>query len=162
SVASVEDCAGFFNQALDETLAPDPSAARRMNAVAWRLGIVDWRGHVKAIADRARENAVSPDALAAMGRRSADDMLACFPKPEEGDWDVEFFTAVRRALDEIDLDVDTTNGTREYHDWLKGAIYALRRPPAPWSLWISASKRSARAKSDHIAAKVRAAAAAYD
>jgi len=162
SVASIEDCAGFFNQALDETLAPDPTAARRMNAVAWRLGIDDWRGHVKVIADRARENAVSPDALTAMGRCSADDMLAHFPRPEEGDWDTPFFTAVRHALDEIDLDVDTTNGTREYYDWLKGAIYSLRRPPVQWSLWVTASKKTARAKSDHIAAKVRAAAAAYD
>ncbi|HEX6993439.1 MAG TPA: UvrD-helicase domain-containing protein [Gammaproteobacteria bacterium] len=162
SVASIEDCAGFFNQALDETLAPDPAAARRMNAVAWRLGIDDWRGDVKTIADRARENAVSPDALAAMGRRSADDMLAHFPKPEDRDWDGALFTAVQTALDEIDLDVDTTNGTRGYYEWLKGAIYGLRRPPVPWSLWITASKSSARAKSDHIAARVREAAAAYD
>src|SRR5690606_6136234 len=83
SVASLEDCAGFFNQALDETLAPDPEADRRNNAVAWRLGIVDWRSDVKSIADRARDNAVEPGALIEMRRRCAHDMLSRFPKPED-------------------------------------------------------------------------------
>ena len=162
SVASLEDCAGFFNQALDETLAPDPEAVRRMNAVAWRLGIMDWRSDVKSIADRARDNAVAPGALIEMGRRCAHDMLSRFPKPEDRDFDGAFFDAVRTALDEIDLDVDTTGGTRDYYDWLKGAIYSLRRPPVRWSLWLAASKKSARVKSDASAAKVRSAAAAYD
>src|SRR5690606_24084590 len=53
SVASVEDGASFFNQALDDVLAPNPAAVRRMNGVAFRLGIEDWRADVKTIADRA-------------------------------------------------------------------------------------------------------------
>jgi ATP-dependent helicase/nuclease subunit A len=162
SVASLEDCAGFFHHALDDILAPDPAAVRRMNGVAWRLGVEDWRADVKRIADRARDNDIAPDALVEMGRRCAAEFLAHFPKPEAGDWDEQLFAAVRRALDEIDLEQDTTSGTREYYDWLKGAIYQLRRPPAPWSLWISASKKAARKRSEPIAAQVRAAAAAFD
>lgn len=162
SVASLEDCAGFFNQALDDTLAPTPGAVRRMNDVAWRLGIADWRADVKKIADRARENDLGPDALTAMGRRCADEFLAHFPRPEPSDWDEALFRAVQRALDEINLDEDTTAGTRDYYAWLKAAIYQLRRPPVPWSLWLSASKNSARKKSDAAAAPVRAAALAYD
>jgi len=162
SVASLADSAAFFNQALDETLAPEPDAVRAMNGIAARLGVEDWRADVKAIADRARDNDVAPERLVEMGRRCADDLLAHFPAPEDRDWDGPFFEAVRTALDEIDLDVDTTSGTREYYEWLKGAIYRLRRPPVPWSLWISASRKSARKKSDAIAARVRAAAEAYD
>jgi len=162
SVASLEDCAGFFNHALDDVLAPDPGAVRRMNEVAWRLGVDDWRADVKTIADRARENDLTPAALVDMGRRCADDLLAHFPRPERGDWDARLFRAVQGALDEIDLEHDTTAGTRGYYEWLKGAIYQLRRPPVPWSLWISASKKGATKKSDQIAGKVRAAAEVYD
>src|SRR5690606_34613669 len=162
SVASVEDGASFFNQALDDVLAPNPAAVRRMNGVAFRLGIEDWRADVKTIADRARENDLPPDALAEMGRRSADDLLAHFPKPEKGDWDAKLFRAVKEAVDSIDLEHDTTKATRTYYEWLRAAIYQLRRPPVPWSLWISASKNGAARRSDAIAARVRAAAEAYD
>src|SRR5690606_28885434 len=103
SVASLEDTASFFNQALDDVLAPDPASVRRMNGVASRLGVEDWRADVKTIADRARENDLTPTALADMGRRCADDLLAHFPRPEKGDWDMQLFRAVQRALDEIDL-----------------------------------------------------------
>src|SRR5690606_37022438 len=113
-------------------------------------------------ADRARENDLSPDVLAEMGKRSADDLLAHFPKPERGDWDSKLFEAVKQALDTIDLEHDATKATREYYEFLRGAIYRLRRPPVPWSLWIAASKNGAARRSDAIAAKVRAAAEAYD
>src|SRR5690606_5950803 len=162
SVASVEDSASFFNRALDDVLAPDPATVRRMNGVAHRLDIEDWRKDVKAIADRARENDLSPDVRAEMGKRSADDLLAHFPKPERGDWDSKRGEAVKQALDTIDLEHDATKATREYYEFLRGAIYRLRRPPVPWSLWIAASKNGAARRSDAIAAKVRAAAEAYD
>src|SRR5690606_4711900 len=126
-----------------------------------RLEIDEWRADVKAIADRARDNDVAPAQLVAMGRRCADDLLAHFPKPEDRDWDGPFFDAVRTALDTIDLDYDTTNGTREYRDWLKSAIYKLRRPPVQWCLWVGASRKTARRKSDEIAATVRAAAEGF-
>src|SRR5690606_35779359 len=151
SVASVEDSASFFNRALDDVLAPDPATVRRMNGVAHRLDIEDWRKDVKAIADRARENDLSPDALAEMGRRSADDLLAHFPKPERGDWDSKLFEAVKQALDTIHREHNATKATREYYEFLRGAIYRLRRPPVPWSLWIAASKNGAARRSDAIA-----------
>ncbi len=162
SVASLADTAAFFNQALDETLAPDRDAVRTMNAIGWRLDIEDWRADVKALADRARDNDVAPERLIAMGEHCAADMLKCFRAPQDRDWDGPFFTAVQSALDEIDLDLDTTSGTREYYDWLRGAIYRLRRPPVPWSLWIAASRKAARKKSEPIAARVRAAAENFD
>ncbi|HEX7080640.1 MAG TPA: UvrD-helicase domain-containing protein [Gammaproteobacteria bacterium] len=161
-VASLEDCTDFFNEALDDALAPDPDAVRTMNGVAYRLGIDDWRGDVKQIADRARENDIAPDALVAMGRRCADELLAHFPPPVSGDWDAWLVETVSRALDAIDLEHDTTVGTRKYHDGLKAAIYRLRRPPVPWPLWISLANRGATKKSDDIAATVREAAAVYE
>ena len=75
NVASLEDCKGFFNQALDEALTAaegadlPPGTARDMNGLAYRLDIADWRADVKNIADRARDNAIEPSALVDMGRR---------------------------------------------------------------------------------------------
>src|SRR5690606_1271976 len=89
-------------------------------------------------------------------------LLAHCARPESGNFDEALFHAVQHALDAIDLEHDTTSGTREYYEWLKAAIYQLRRPPVPWPLWISASRKSARKKSDAIAARVREAASAYE
>lgn len=160
SVASLEDCGTFFHQALDETLSVP--RVRRMNAVAAQLEIEDWRADVKALVDRARDNDIGPHALAAMGPASADALLALFPPPESGDWDEKLFTAVRRALDAIDLSADTTKTTAKYVDRLKAAIYRLRRPPCPWAVWMGLADASAAKRSEPVAARVRLVAGAYE
>src|SRR5690606_28009514 len=72
AVASLDDCAAFFDQALDE--AVDAAHVREMNAIAQRLGLDerhdggDWRADVKRLSDRARDNDMAPDALVAMGQ----------------------------------------------------------------------------------------------
>lgn len=156
SVASVEDGIGLFNQALDDALTV--VTVRDMNALAYRLGLDNWRKDVKGVADRARDNDVDPAALPAMGQRSASDLLAYFPPPDTGDLDGELLEAVHAALGAIDPASDTTVGTQKYYADLKRAIYRLRRPPVQWRLWMGLAKGKATKKSDSIAAKVRTAA----
>jgi ATP-dependent helicase/nuclease subunit A len=160
SVASLEDCSAFFNQALDEALSA--AAVRRMNGIAWRLEIDDWREDVKKLVDRARDNDVSADRLRAMGPASVDSLLSFSAEAKDGKWDEQLLRTVHDALNVIDLDRDTTKGTAKYVATLRSAIYQLRRPPARWPLWMSLSQAKATKASEPIAAKVRAAAAAYE
>jgi ATP-dependent exoDNAse (exonuclease V) beta subunit len=167
-VASLEDCAALFRQALDEALSA--TTVREMNAISARLDIKDrdgksirdWRDDVKELIDSARDNDIGSDALREMGRMSAAALLAYFPAPKKGDWDDALLAAVRDALHAIDVKLDTTKGTAEYVKDLRAAIFRLRRPPCPWSTWISLSHAEATKRSEPIAAKVRAAASVYD
>jgi ATP-dependent exoDNAse (exonuclease V) beta subunit len=142
---------------------------RRMNEINARLDIrdgdsklQDWRDDVKNLVDRARDNDVGPDALREMGRASAAALLAHFPSPERGKWDEALRAAVQDALHTIDAKLDPTVGTKKYVKELRAAIFRLRRPPCPWSTWISLSHAEATKRSEPIAAKVRAVASAYD
>jgi ATP-dependent exoDNAse (exonuclease V) beta subunit len=166
-VASLEDCGALFRQALDEALSV--ADTRRMNEINARLDIrdadnklQDWREDVKKLIDRARDNDVGPDALREMGRDSAAALFAHLPRPKNGKWDEALLAAVRDALHAIDVKLDTTIGTSDYVKDLRAAIYQLRRPACPWSVWMSLSHAKATKRSEPIAAKVRAAASVYD
>ena len=76
----------LFYQAMERALAADKLLIRQMNAACHRLQIVNqqqqlnWRGEVKKIADAARANNQSADAIRALGKTSADSLLAHFPR----------------------------------------------------------------------------------
>ncbi len=105
NVMSLEDGKRFFSQALDEVLTLDK--VREMNAVSTRLSIKDWEAEVKTLADRVRENDVPLEDLAAMGKASADSLLAFFPPPQPIDAR-NLKRVVQRALKTIDTVADTT------------------------------------------------------
>ena len=191
-VASVEDGARLFNQALDEVLSAD--RVRKMNLCAARLDLIDersgrsWQDHVKKIVDQARSNDIAAGALATMswrqtddtnaggrsndiaagalatmGRESAERFLRHFP---EATCDEQATAALKEAIHEalgsIDLESDTTKGTAAYVDGLRDAAAMLGRDECPWTLWIGLSKKVPRKKSEAAAAPVRAAASCYD
>ena len=159
-IVSLDDAADFFNQAVDEVLDGDRIAA--LNRVARRLGVTDWLGMVKKLADAARSNDIAPQALVQMGPDNADALLAHFPNPTGGDPQAELLRAMDDALAGIDLETDTTKGTKKYVETLRSARGILDRPDCPWIEWIRLSKEKATKKSDDWAATVRAAAARYD
>ena len=147
NVASVEDGARLFNQALDEVLSAD--RVREMNLRAARLDLIDdrsgrsWQDHVKKIADQARSNDIDAAVLAAMGQESADRFLGHFPEPTcDEQAAAALIAATREAIASIDLESDTTKGTAEYVGTLRGAVATLRHDECPWTLWIGLSKKS--------------------
>ncbi len=160
SVASLEDVAVLFSQALDSALSA--AAVREMNAIAQRLAVDDWRDDVRALVDRARDNDIPADALSAMGRESADSLTAFLPASEDRDWDKGLRSAVRSAIERIDLKADTTKGTAEYVADLELAAHELARPSCPWPVWTRLSTAEAKKKSDAIAGEVRETAAAFE
>ena len=121
NVASAEDGARLFNQALDEVLSAD--RVREMNLCAERLGRVDdregtgWQDDVRKIAKQTRSNDIDPGALPGMGRESADRFLDYFPEAACNDEAREaLLSAVQEAIANIDLASDTTKTTRGYVD----------------------------------------------
>ena len=167
NVASVEDGARLFNQALDEVLSAD--RVREMNLRAARLDLIDdrsgrsWQDHVKKIADQARSNDIDAAVLAAMGQESADRFLGHFPEPTcDEQAAAALIAATREAIASIDLVSDTTKGTAEYVGTLRGAVATLRHDECPWTLWIGLSKKSPTKKSQAAAIPVQAAASCYD
>ena len=167
NIASVEDAARLFNQALDKVLSPE--RVREMNLRAERLGLVDdrgaaiWQDHVQKIAGETRSNDIDPGTLSTMGRESADRFLAHFPGGICGEEKRKaLLVAIREAIANIDLAVDPTAATRKYVDQLRSAAAEIPRDDCRWALWISLSKWSPAKKSEGPAMKVRAAASSYD
>ena len=167
NVASVEDGARLFNQALDEVLSAD--RVREMNLRAERLGLVDdkdgtsWQDHVRKIAEETRSNDIDPTTLPTMGRESAIRFLSYFPEATCDDEAREaLLAAVQEAIANIDLASDSTKTTRNYVSQLRSAAAELRRDNCRWTLWISLSKSLAAKRSEFAAMSVRAAAASYD
>ncbi len=171
-VMSLEDGQRFFNQALDEVL--DIDRVRAMNGLAFRLGQDSWQQSVKDVADKVRDNDLdsvrrpgaepaerSVSGLNEMGRDSAAALLAFFPTPLSHDPLPALIERVGEAIGTIDLDHDTTKKTADYERFLRQAIYQLRRPDCPWSVWIKLATQDAAKKTRPIAAAVREAAADY-
>ena len=166
-VASVEDGARLFNQALDEVLSAD--RVRAMNVCAARLDLIDersgrsWQNHVKRIADQARSNDIDADRLSAMGGESADRFLGHFPEAAcDEQATAALSEAIREALASIDLESDTTKGTATYVGALRDAVAVLGRDECPWTLWIGLSKKAPTRKSEAAAVPVQVAASCYD
>lgn len=167
TIASVQDAARLFSQALDEVLSPD--RVRQMNTFADRLGLVDtrsgpfWHSHVQKIVGEARSNDIEPDKLLHMGRESADRFLAYFPRTTCGDEAGQLLLdAIQEAIASIDPTVDNTAKTREYLDQIRGAAAEILRDDCRWTLWISLSKSTPAKKSQGPALAVQSAASSYD
>jgi len=157
-VVAIEDATRLFDESLDRALSQ--RRARAMNAVAERLDIDDWEAHVRAVSELARANDVPPDALAGMGLRNADELLARFPAPLAADLDKPFFTAVKAAADGI---APGSKVTTEYRDEVLATLHALRRRRCTWRRWAVLATMAAgkRDGGEVFAAAVRAAARDY-
>ena len=168
-VVSVEDGSSLFNEALDEILSARPDRVREMHDLAARLGLIDprertsWEIHVRQIAREVRSNNIDPAALPEMGRENASRFLSYFPQEGCSEEATQaLLAAAEEALKSIDLDYDTTSGTRDYVDLLHTAIGELRSDRCPLGRWISLSKKLPRKKSEEFAIPVQTAASYYD
>lgn len=153
----------IFGAALEGLLADHPEHIPKLNAMARRLGKIDdnfqpdWRGEVMEVASAARSNNMSPEQIRSRAQNSTDDLLPMFAPPYTLDRDLnqELLKAVTHAIDSIDLDHDTTKGTLNYLNKLRGAQAALLQDRLPWSEWVSLSKSKPTKKSEHLAELVQ-------
>ncbi|WP_167854939.1 UvrD-helicase domain-containing protein [Mangrovimicrobium sediminis] len=149
----------LFYRAMEQALTGNKSTIRKMNILAQRLQIADtqtkqqlWRQEVKKIVDTARANNQSPDTIRALGKSSADSLLAYFPPAIDRKFDDELLGAVNHALAAIDTEYDKTQDTSKFVSLLTGARAALIHRRLTWPEWISLSKGKVGAKSrDHVA-----------
>ena len=91
----------LFYRAMERALADNTLLIRQMNTVCHRLQIVDqrtkqllWRQEVKKIADAARANNQSADDIRKLGKNSADQLLAHFPKATSRNLDGQMLNAI--------------------------------------------------------------------
>ena len=146
SVMSIDDGERFFHQALDQTL--ELPRVRALNAISVRLGIYErgvplWQREVKTIADKARENDIRGDALAAMGTRNAETLLAFFGEESATDPTADLVAAVERG---VAMPKDGTQTTENYRAKLLDAKASLARENCPWRTWMRlAGENAARA-----------------
>jgi len=158
----------LFYQAMEQALADNKLLIRQMNATCHRLQIIDrqmqlnWRGEVKRIADAARANNQSPDDIRHLGKTSADQLLAHFPKATSRDLDRLLLNAIEQATKGIDTDVDSTKVTREYVSLITGIRAGLYKQRATWPEWIGLSKKMPGAKSKRFAEPIADIAIDYD
>ena len=161
SVMSVADGEKFFHQALDQIL--ELSRVRALNAISHRLGIYErgvprWQTEVKTIADKARENDIGGEALAAMGARNAETLLGFFGDESATDPTADLLAAVERGAA---MPKDGTKTTEDYRAKLLDAKTLLARGNCPWRIWMRlAGEQAARASSDYSDA-IQAAAGRY-
>ena len=158
NVMSLDDGRRFFNQALDDVLSLD--RVREMNRFAERLGLTDWQGTVKDIADKARENDISPERLVTMGQQNADDLLAFFPEVLGDDPTPRLVEAVNHGV--ASLSDDGTKKTADYARILRDAQARLARLDCPWAEWMRLSGSDAAKANQPISNEVRAIASQFE
>ena len=147
----------LFYQAMEQALADNKPLIRQMNAACHRLQILNrqmqlnWRAEIKSIADAARANNQSPDDICHLGKASADELLAHFPKASSRDLDRLLLNAIEQAIEGIDTDADPTKGTREYVSLITGIRAGLYKRRATWPEWIKLGKEAPTKKSKPFA-----------
>lgn len=148
----------LFYQAMEQSLSGKMTLMEHMNKLCHRLQLIDqrtkqqlWRQEVKTIVDAARANNQSADDIRHLGKASADQVLAYFPKMTNRQLDNDLLGAVNQALASIDTEHDTTKATRDYLMQLRGVQAGLIKGRLTWPEWISLSKKIPGAKSKDYA-----------
>lgn len=150
----------LFSQALEGALGDEQ--IDRLNRIAERLGLEDWRKEVKKLVDLVRSNGIDPATLPEAATRNADELLSFFVPPTATGADERLQDALRQAIAEIPGNGDTTKGTCEYLELLEAQLPLLENGSLPWSVWVKLTKPKTGARSREIAARVCEAALAYE
>lgn len=137
------------------------AAAAALMELTERWPGLDWLEDVRAIAVRARENALLPDALRACAPRSAQGLLAYFGPAADGE---VLDRALERALDDfLAAPHDPTKATAEVVTFASQARTRLRAGRAlSWWEWSKLAAAAPGAKSRAICEPVREAARGHE
>ncbi len=162
SVLSLEDGARLFNHALDETVPLEEVQA--LNALAQKLGQFGWQAEVKRVADRARENDLSLEAMLDLAQRNAEDFVSYCPPPDAAVSNEAMRGVLKQAILDLDATGDATKKFRSYRQHVEECEAQLAQEACPWGVWMSLAaggKATTSKKSESVAEDVREAASRY-
>ncbi len=105
---------------------------------------LNWKDRIGAIAEKARENAISPEQLRAMASQSSQELLGFFsaPAPLGPPLDAALAQAIQTALQKLPAPKDLTKTTIEYIELLKECRRDLAEGRLKWSQWVKLSKEA--------------------
>ncbi len=145
---------------------PFRALADRLNELAYRLSIEDWRDDVLSIAELARQNGILGDRLSKTAVQSRERLNRLLPeayseeqaKVLEQDLKVALFSTHERLTDSQ----DKTKITIEACEFLNRCVSTINRGKhLPWSYWAQITKLRAANKSQDILAKLKSIASQY-
>ena len=125
----------LFNEALDESLTPEVTAA--LNTLAARLGREDWQGEVLSLVDQARANAFTPEDLGRFAEDSVIGLLQELPPSAAAIGETGLRAAMRVAREAGRQVVKPTKGLQTSLDRLD---QCLRAATLSWEDWVRVSK----------------------
>ena len=105
---------------------------------------LNWKDRIGAIAEKARENAISPMQLLAMASQSSQELLGFFsaPAPLGPPLDAALAQAIQTALQKLPAPKDLTKTTLEYIELLKECRRDLVEGRLKWSQWVKLTKET--------------------
>mgnify|MGYP003631257099 CR=1 FL=1 len=122
----------------------------------------NWQHEVCNIISAARANDLSSWGIRDCGERSIAELDDCMGPVGDGSLlDAALASAIEAALQQIDLDEDTTQGTKTYVEFLGKVGRKMRRRRMTWGDWSKLASSGPRVKSTHHAEPVQEAAAAH-
>ena len=105
---------------------------------------LNWKDRIGVIAEKARENAISPTQLLAMASQSSQELLGFFsaPAPLGPPLDAALAQAIQTALQKLPAPNDLTKTTIEYIELLKECRRDLVEGRLKWSQWVKLTKET--------------------
>jgi ATP-dependent exoDNAse (exonuclease V) beta subunit len=102
----------------------------------------NWKTQIGVIAEKARENAISPEQLGAMAAKSCRELLSYFsaPAPDGAQLDAALAQAIGTAIRNISANKDSTKTTAAYIEFLQEGSRALGDKRLTWSQWVKLTK----------------------
>ena len=125
---------------------------------------LSWKTQIEAIAEKARENAISPKQLGAMAAQSCRELLSYFPAPapDGAPLDAALAQAIDTAIRKISAGNDSAKTTAEYIEFLQDCSRALAEKRLSWSQWVKLTKEAPAKASSGEAQPVFRAAQRYE
>jgi ATP-dependent exoDNAse (exonuclease V) beta subunit len=125
---------------------------------------LNWKNQIGEIAEKARENAISPDQLEAMAAQSCNELCSFLPAPAADGAAInrELAEAISIAIGKISAIKDTTNKTADYIQLLRTCERELAENRLTWSQWLKLTKDTPAKASLAEAQRVLRAAPRYE
>lgn len=141
-VLPAERVPGIFRIAAEGAI---DSFSDRLDAVAQRLSVPDWRKVISDVVSLSRANGIMPDALKDCGEASWKSLSRLLPKPESADKEVtldqDLENAIAKALPQLLKFGDATKATAGVIDILKTKQSILRSGRLlGWNEWAQLTK----------------------